>query len=95
LTKIHEEIIRGRLSELARKFDSDEINARGEMVLLIDRTIIGGGPDEKSNPDLVARVAELEAEGLDTRAAMKKAAREMGLTRSEAYRRLVVARGQH
>ena len=42
--------------------------------------------------DVAARVNALEAEGLDNRAALKRAARELGLNRSEAYRRLVAAR---
>lgn len=94
LTKLHEEIVRGRLSELADRFDSAETNARGEMVLVIDRTVLDDGSDQKPKPDLAARVAELESEGMDARAAMKKAARELGLTRSEAYRRLAAARGK-
>jgi len=39
LTKMHEEIARGRLSELGARFSSDR-SARGEMVLIIDRTVI-------------------------------------------------------
>src|SRR5258705_6617273 len=39
LTKMHEEIARGRLSELALRFSAAE-SARGEMVLIIDRVII-------------------------------------------------------
>src|SRR5256712_3256309 len=39
LTKLHEEIVRGRLSELAARFSSSE-SVRGEMVLMIDRTVI-------------------------------------------------------
>ncbi|MDT5262920.1 MAG: rRNA (cytidine1402-2-O)-methyltransferase, partial [Acidobacteriota bacterium] len=39
LTKIHEEIVRGRLGELAARF-SVEGAARGEMVLVIDRDVI-------------------------------------------------------
>jgi len=92
LTKMHEEIVRGRLSELAQKL-SDETRARGEMVLMIDRAEI---PVEISgivtSKELAARVAALESEGLDARAALKKAAREFGLTRGEAYRRLVASR---
>ena len=47
LTKMHEEIARGRLSELAEKFSSSD-KARGEMVLIIDRTVIAvaGGEDK-------------------------------------------------
>ena len=88
LTKMHEEILRGRLSELARHFDAGDA-ARGEMVLLIDRHPIGDGVPEKNSAEMVAaRVAALEEEGLSARDALKRAARELGLNRSEAYRRL-------
>lgn len=89
LTKIHEEVHRGRLSELARRF-SEAGAARGEMVLVIDREIVddepGGEAPETSS--VSAMVAAFETEGLDHRAALKRAARHLGLTRSEAYRRL-------
>ena len=39
LTKLHEEIARGRLSELARRY-APEGAARGELVLVIDRDVI-------------------------------------------------------
>lgn len=89
LTKIHEEMARGRLSELIERFGSGE-KARGEIVLLIDRTPI---ESEVLNAGEVRTVAALvdafEAEGMDHRTALKKAARELGLSRDEAYRRLV------
>ncbi|MEP6742656.1 MAG: 16S rRNA (cytidine(1402)-2'-O)-methyltransferase [bacterium] len=95
LTKIHEEIARGRLSELAEKFGSAE-KARGEIVLLIDRTPVESQADgqQKDQLSLSVLVARLENEGLDHRAALKKAARELGLSRDEAYRRLIAERGQ-
>lgn len=94
LTKLHEEIARGRLSELAERFAREDA-ARGEMVLLIDRVRIGVDAENvDSEPDIAARVAALESEGLDNCAALKRAARELGLTRAEAYRRLVAARTQ-
>ncbi len=94
LTKIHEEIVRGRLSELAERFGSEE-KARGEIVLLIDRTPIeselkaAGGVH-----NIAALVDAFESEGMDHRAALKRAARELGLSRAEAYRRLVAERGK-
>ncbi len=93
LTKMHEEIARGSLSELAVRFSSAE-NARGEMVLIIDRTVIQSeSVQDESAASISALVAELEAKGLNHRAALKKAARELGLSRDEAYRRLVAERG--
>jgi len=92
LTKLHEEIVRGRLSELAARFSAENA-ARGEMVLVIDRRVIEG--DEAAGEEarsVASLVAALEAEGLDQRAALKRAARELGLTRDEAYRRLTSER---
>ena len=95
LTKMHEEIVRGRLSELAARFSSAD-SARGEMVLIIDRTVIEvEGEKHKAMASVAALVTELENEGLDHRAALKKAARELGISRDEAYRRLVAERGQN
>src|SRR5215203_5912918 len=45
LTKLHEEIRRGRLSDLARNY-ADKENARGEIVVLIDRNVIGDASDQ-------------------------------------------------
>lgn len=92
LTKMHEEITRGSLSELATRFSTDE-SARGEMVLIIDRTVM---PNEsavnQADASVSALVTQFEANGLDHRVALKKAARELGLSRDEAYRRLVSER---
>jgi len=92
LTKLHEEFARGRLSELAERFSSPE-SARGEMVLVIDRAVVKSeAMEESSIGSLAVLVATFESEGLDHRAALKKAARSLGLARDEAYRRLVVER---
>jgi 16S rRNA (cytidine1402-2'-O)-methyltransferase len=89
LTKLHEEIRRGRLSELAAHYANDE-NARGEIVVLIDRKIIR---DTVTRDQSVAELVDrYEQDGLDHRAALKKAARELGLSRAEAYRKLVAER---
>ena len=97
LTKIHEEILRGNLRELAKRF-SQSPATRGEIVLLISGAGAeqsGSGASELasvadvSSRALIARVRQLESEGLDSRAALKKAARELGLKRAEAYRLIV------
>ena len=89
LTKVHEEIKRGRLSELASDY-ADEKDTRGEIVLLIDRNVLGSAPVEAVS--IAALVDQFEQEGMDHRAALKKAARELGFSRAEAYRRLVSER---
>jgi 16S rRNA (cytidine1402-2'-O)-methyltransferase len=87
LTKIHEEFVRGRLSELVEKFS--EQAGRGEMVLIIGGAQSGHEtqPQISTTSDRMAeRIRVLEAEGIDARTALKKAARELGLKRDEAYR---------
>lgn len=89
LTKIHEEFIRGTLSELAEKFS--DANIKGEIVLLIDRES-GSKIAAKSSGSLVERITELESDGLDRKAALKKAAKELGMSKSEAYRILQIGK---
>jgi 16S rRNA (cytidine1402-2'-O)-methyltransferase len=92
LTKLHEEFARGMLSDLAVRFASSD-NARGEFVIVIDRkTVESETTLGDSTLDIALRVVALESEGLETRAALKKVARELGISRSEAYRRLTASR---
>lgn len=92
LTKLHEELRRGALSELAEHYSGNE-RVRGEIVLLIDRNrgeVIGSRSID--NTAISNLVAQFESEGVDHRAALKKAARELGISRAEAYRRLIAER---
>jgi 16S rRNA (cytidine1402-2'-O)-methyltransferase len=91
LTKVHEEIARGKLSELKERFKSEQ-TIRGEIVLIFDRNLIVDEDSEEPSISIADRVDELERDGLDPRAALKRVARELGLTRSEAYRRLIAVR---
>ncbi len=85
ITKLHEEIILGSLKELTEKFSSGDV--KGEIVLVISRAEISDFKFQVSNEkSLPERVAELEKEGIERKLALKKAAKEFGLPRSEAYR---------
>ena len=93
LTKLHEEVRRGRLSDLVEHYS--QVEPRGEIVLLIDRNSIETGEAESNSERSVGElVAQFEAEGIDHRAALKKAARELKLSRAEAYRKLQTERGR-
>lgn len=90
ITKIHEEFLRGSLTELC---DAARNRApRGEITLLI-----GPNTGVEQTVDLTVslkqRVAQIEAEsGLDRKAALKQAARERGLGKREAYKQLLLER---
>jgi 16S rRNA (cytidine1402-2'-O)-methyltransferase len=86
LTKLHEQFLRGSLSELIGRISESEI-ARGEIVLIIS----GQGAASAStvltkSEQLRQRMDELERDGVDEKTALKRAAKELGLKRDDAYR---------
>jgi 16S rRNA (cytidine1402-2'-O)-methyltransferase len=86
LTKIHEEFLRGTTAEVLDIVKSRG-EMKGEMVLMI-------GPADESERlaptiSIRDRVAQLMREDhLDEKAALKKAAKERGISKSAAYREL-------
>jgi 16S rRNA (cytidine1402-2'-O)-methyltransferase len=90
VTKIHEEFLRGTLAEL--RDAARERAPRGEITLMIGPAVEG---EIQAAPtlSLKERVAQLESEsGLDRKAALKKAARERGLGKRDAYKQLLLER---
>lgn len=96
LTKLHEEFVRGTLNELVQQF-SKAGAARGEMVLLISGEAVESSPanpEQTSTERLVERVNTLEREGLNSKDALKSAARELGIKRAEAYRMMTAQKNR-
>jgi 16S rRNA (cytidine1402-2'-O)-methyltransferase len=92
LTKIHEEIARGTLQELVTRYADSPV--KGEIVLVIERDNKGKSDafrrsDAATQTTLEQRFSDLQQQGLDHKAALKQAAKEFGLSKSEAYRRLL------
>jgi 16S rRNA (cytidine1402-2'-O)-methyltransferase len=87
VTKLHEEFLRGRAEDvLARLEQRGEI--KGEITLLIGKAE-QAGQAAPSSKTIAQRVKELmHDEQLDDKAALKQAAKEYGLSKSEAYREL-------
>jgi 16S rRNA (cytidine1402-2'-O)-methyltransferase len=94
VTKLHEEFLRGKLSQLAESLA--ERPARGEITLIV-------GPSEpsastgqaESTQSLSDRVDELIRQAkLDRKEALKLAAKERGLTRRAAYEQLVESKAK-
>ena len=84
LTKIHEEFLRGTAAEVLDTVKNRR-EIKGEMVLLI-----GPAAEEETQAPLVSlgeRVQQLmREEKVDEKAALKKAAKERGISKSAAYR---------
>lgn len=88
LTKLHEEFVRGSLSELAARFATQPV--KGEIVLVIERGEENGQQTSGSVKDLASLVIEFEAQGLDHKTALKRAAKTLGMSKSDAYRMLQI-----
>ncbi|MGE0127826.1 MAG: 16S rRNA (cytidine(1402)-2'-O)-methyltransferase [Blastocatellales bacterium] len=83
LTKLHEQFIRGAVSEIAAHFDANK--PRGEMTL-----VIAGNRDDNLTPVEDASVNQqverlMREQGLSRNDAIKQAARSRGLSKREAY----------
>ncbi len=77
------------MKELAEKFT--EKQPRGEIVLVINRQEADNRKLQVANKkSITERLTELEKEGFDHKTALKKAAKEFGLSKSEAYRQIKV-----
>ncbi|WP_238398537.1 16S rRNA (cytidine(1402)-2'-O)-methyltransferase [Edaphobacter sp. 12200R-103] len=85
LTKLHEEFLRGTVSEVHKQL-AERPSVRGEMVLLFSPS-----PQETAVPTRSIAVevdALMQSESLSEKDALKRIARERGIGKSEAYREL-------
>src|SRR5437762_1445128 len=87
VTKIHEEFLRGRASEVLQILNARP-EIKGEITLLIGKA----EETEQKTPERVTvreRIQQIMSEErIDEKAALKKVAKEMGISKSEAYREL-------
>jgi 16S rRNA (cytidine1402-2'-O)-methyltransferase len=89
LTKLHEEVVRGRASELAARFEETE--PRGEIVLVVE-----GAPEgrvSRTADELAAEAGLLVRDGMRAREAARAVARRHGASANDVYRAMV-ARGR-
>jgi 16S rRNA (cytidine1402-2'-O)-methyltransferase len=82
---VHEEFIRGTAAEVLAQVEAREL--RGEITLIIGKAVTAVS---QASADLLRSRYErlISEEGLDQKSALKRAAKESGLSRSEAYREL-------
>jgi len=98
VTKMYEEFLRGHLEDLLAGVRKK--SPRGEITLLIgppdaQAGQIAAGANGATKVPLARRVEEIMFErGVDTKAALKLAARERGITRREAYKQLLITRDE-
>jgi 16S rRNA (cytidine1402-2'-O)-methyltransferase len=93
LTKIHEEFLRGTVTDARRELASRD-RIRGEITLLVEALPLSQNAAQSAAPQKIAdRIARLQAEAgpeasIDEKEALKRLARELGQSKSELYREL-------
>jgi 16S rRNA (cytidine1402-2'-O)-methyltransferase len=87
VTKLHEEFLRGRAGEMLERL-KERTEIKGEITLLI-------GKSEDTIQTAAAQVGVrtrvkqiMSEDNVDEKAALKKVAKELGVSKSEAYREL-------
>ncbi len=86
LTKIHEEFLRGSVQEVVQTLKARD-QVKGEITLLVGKAI--EGQSTLRGVSIRERVEQImKEEKLDEKAALKKVARERGISKSAAYRAL-------
>ena len=85
LTKVYEEFLRGPAAVVRAELSGRD-RIRGEITLLVEATRrVEAVPEHTS---VSKRLEALAAEGLDEKDALKRIARERGISKSDAYREL-------
>jgi 16S rRNA (cytidine1402-2'-O)-methyltransferase len=91
VTKLHEEFLRGRAAEVLKTLQSRG-GVKGEITLIIGKAEESDsrvGTDAFVRLSVKQRVEQITAEEkVDEKAALKKVAKERGISKSEAYREL-------
>jgi len=85
LTKLHEEFLRGSVSDVLATLQQRPA-IRGEIVLLLDGTLTTADSAQPSTQSLAIEVSQLIRSGLSEKDALKQVAKSRNLGKSEAYR---------
>ena len=82
LTKLHEEVVRGAVSEVRSVFANRD-SVKGEIVIVIDPAAPNEGPDRTD--EVKTRAAELLERGERPKTVSKQLVEEFGISRNAAY----------
>lgn len=93
LTKLHEEVIKGKLAQVIADYESEKIAIRGEYVLVIEgKSLLEKKVErQKSFEDISIRehYEKYISEGMDKKEAMKAVAKDRGIQKREVYKELL------
>lgn len=93
ITKLHEEVLRGKLADIIADYESEKIAIRGEYVLVIEGKSLleKRGERQKSFEEISIRehYEKYIAEGMDKKDAMKAVAKDRGIQKRDVYKELL------
>lgn len=93
ITKLHEEVLKGRLAEIIADYESEKVAIRGEYVLVIEGKSLLEKKEErqKSFEEISIRehYEKYIAEGMDKKEAMKAVAKDRGIQKRDVYKELL------
>ena len=87
LTKIHEEFIRGKISEVL-----DKLEPRGEMVIIVegaDKSEEDIEREKRNEMSLEEHYEFYEVQGLDKKEIIKQIAKDRGVSKNEIYKKFI------
>lgn len=93
ITKLHEEVLRGKLADIMADYESEKIAIRGEYVLVIEgKSLLEKREERQKSFEEISIREHYEkyiAEGMDKKEAMKAVAKDRGIQKRDVYKELL------
>jgi len=93
ITKLHEEVLRGKLADIIADYESEKIAIRGEYVLVIEgKSLLEKREERRKSFEEISIREHYEkyiAEGMDKKEAMKAVAKDRGIQKRDVYKELL------
>lgn len=93
ITKLHEEVLRGKLSDIIADYESEKVAIRGEYVMVIEgKSLLEKREERQKSFEEISIREHYEkyiAEGMDKKEAMKAVAKDRGIQKRDVYKELL------
>ena len=93
ITKLYEEVLRGKLADIIADYESEKIAIRGEYVLVIEgKSLLEKREERQKSFEEISIREHYEkyiAEGMDKKEAMKAVAKDRGIQKRDVYKELL------
>lgn len=93
ITKLHEEVLRGKLADIIADYESEKIAIRGEYVLVIEgKSLLEKREERQKSFEEISIREHYEkyiSEGMDKKEAMKAVAKDRGIQKRDIYKELL------